>query len=628
MHATLRVLLPLLTLTSLPAYAENYIRLNQVGYALHESKQALLLSTTALITVPFRVVNSQNQTVYQATTSANRGAWSKQFPAVYALDFSVIQQPGSYHLEVDTPDTAPSVTFPIASAPSLYQPLLDHALFFYQAQHDGAVVDPRVMNRQPSHLMDQQALVYQPPVYEHGVLAKPLVSTGETRDVSGGWFDAGDYLKFVQTASYTDIILLFTAQQYSALDALKTEARFGLDWLQKMWHDPTQTLYYQVGIGDGNGRTIFGDHDLWRLPQIDDQLTVSPGEPGYYLKYRPVFRAAAGAISPNLAGRLAAAFALCYRLYPQTAYGNQCLLQAEHIFDRAQTQGVRQLLSVSPHSYYPESEWRDDLELGATQLYFALARATALGLKLTNLPHSDPSFYLKQASYWANAYIHSPLHGGDSLNLYDISALAHYSLYQAVQQAGTPAGLAVTPADLLRDLRFQIEQGFSQAQRDPFRLGLAYGGGDATPHALGYALTAQFYDELTQTQTYAEFAQSQRDWVLGRNAWGSSFIVGAGTVFPQCMQHQIANLSGSLDGTNPLVLGATVDGPNDPVTFQGLGITISGARRCPPAGGDQFRQFTGHGSRYQDNVVAWPSVEPADDYTALGILLFARASQP
>ena len=39
---------------------------------------------------------------------------------------------------------------------------------------------------------------------------------------------------------------------------------------------------------------------------------------------------------------------------------------------------------------------------------------------------------------------------------------------------------------------------------------------------------------------------------------------------------------------------------------------------------DPFKIFTGMGARYYDNVVAWPSTEPSDDYTALGIVLFAR----
>jgi endoglucanase len=88
------------------------------------------------------------------------------------------------------------------------------------------------------------------------------------------------------------------------------------------------------------------------------------------------------------------------------------------------------------------------------------------------------------------------------------------------------------------------------------------------------------------------------------------------------MQHMVANLSGSLNGTPPIVLGATVDGPSATSNFDGLG-TVTNMRPCPPDGSDPFKVFTGKGARYLDNVVAWPSVEPADDYTALTVLVFA-----
>src|SRR5207249_3485916 len=65
------------------------------------------------------------------------------------------------------------------------------------------------------------------------------------------------------------------------------EAKFGADWLLRMWDDPTKTFYYQVGIGEGNAKTT-GDHDLWRLPQDDD--TYGGTDPLYrYIRNRPVF---------------------------------------------------------------------------------------------------------------------------------------------------------------------------------------------------------------------------------------------------------------------------------------------------------------------------------------------------
>ena len=55
----------------------------------------------------------------------------------------------------------------------------------------------------------------------------------------------------------------------------------------------SQDLYAQVGIGTGSEEFGFvGDHDVWRLPEADDRLNVRPGDSEYYIKYRPVFRAA------------------------------------------------------------------------------------------------------------------------------------------------------------------------------------------------------------------------------------------------------------------------------------------------------------------------------------------------
>lgn len=607
-----------------------YVRLNQIGFINGESKRAILMASGAETGATFSVVTEPGgQTVYNAPIGPSQGTWSSAFPNTYSLDFSAVTATGSYAIQVAGPISAASPNFNIDTAAHLYTAALSNAEFFYQTQHDGPNVNPAVMNRQPSHLTDEHAGIYSTPVYINDVLQGTLHLIGGPIDASGGWFDAGDYIKLVETASYADAIMLLAVRQYPALTSsggatFAAEGKYNLDWLQKMWDNAHKTLYYQVGIGDGNGKTILGDHDLWRLPQVDDQMHAPPGSPAFYVKYRPVFRAGppGSPISPNLAGRLAADFALCYQVYRASdpSYANQCLLSAETVFGLAKTSNVGQLLTAAPYDYYPETEWRDDMELGATELYFA----TALGNLPPGLPHSNPLYYLQAAAHWASAYIHGPNDGADSLNLYDVSGLAHYELFRAIAQAGNPPNLAVTQAELLDDLGKQLANGVKQAATDPFGFGLAYGNGeDDTPHALGYALEGSFYDEMARATTYQGFAQTQRDWVFGANAWGSSFVVGDGTTFPHCMQHQVANLSGSLDGTPPIVLGATVDGPNSVSAFQGLGFQ-TGMRACPPGGGDAFTVFTARGARYLDNVIAWPSVEPADDYTAPGILLFAR----
>src|SRR5207302_11489990 len=107
---------------------------------------------------------------------------------------------------------------------------------------------------------------------------------------------------------------------------------------------------------------------------------------------------------------------------------------AEHVFDKADTAPAGNLLTVGPFDFYPETEWRDDLELGATELYFALQS----GSLPPGLPHTNAGFYLKAAAQWANAYITGPNDATDTLNLYDVSGLAHFELYRAITLAGNP----------------------------------------------------------------------------------------------------------------------------------------------------------------------------------------------
>lgn len=78
------------------------------------------------------------------------------------------------------------------------------------------------------------------------------------------------------------------------------------------------------------------------------------------------------------------------------------------------------------------------MELGVTELYFAVQNC------VTNCPIHPASYYLQEAPIWANAYMTGPNDAGDTLNLYDVSGLAHFELYRAMALAGNPSGLATT----------------------------------------------------------------------------------------------------------------------------------------------------------------------------------------
>jgi hypothetical protein len=159
----------------------------------------------------------------------------------------------------------------------------------------------------------------------------------------------------------------------------------------------------------------------------------------------------------------------------------------------------------------------------------------------------------------------------------------------------------------------------STAKGDPFGLGTALGDSDASPHAFGLYITDALYREYGGSGAYQAFAQQQLNFALGANAWGSSFVVGAGSTFPHCMQSEIANLEGALTGHGSIQVGATSDGPSSTPNFTGLG-TVQGMRAC---GSGNYGAFDTPAVSYEDNVVSWPSVEPADDYSVASLYAFA-----
>jgi endoglucanase len=607
-----------------------FIRINQLGYATTATKRAYLMASAAETGATFSVHNASGTTVASGTVGASLGSWSSSYPDVYALDFDGVSAAGTYTIAVSGPIAATSPSFSVDTASALYTAAMANALSFYQNERDGANYIPSALRTAPGHLNDSSAMTYLTPnMNNNGRFSGDLSSLGISIDASGGWWDAGDYLKFVETTSYTVAMLGMGVRDFPAqLGASSSsanftaEAKFGLSFLMRMWNDSTQTLYYQVGIGGGNAKTI-SDHDIWRLPQADDAYGGT--SPLYrYIRNRPVFRAGApGAlISPNLAGRLAADFALCFTLYKSSdpTFANSCLLAGEHIFGLANTNPSGNLLTAAPYSFYPETEWRDDLELGASELYFAVASG---GLP-AGLPQTDPSFYLQAAAHWAHAYITGPNDAADTLNLYDVSGSAHYELYKAMTQAGNPAGLEATQADLLADIKKQLDKAVTQSGTDPFGFGFTWAAFDTTTHGAGLVVMASEYDHITGTSTYASYGVRWLANILGTNAWGISLLVGDGAVFPHCMQHQVANLAGSLDGSSPVLAGAAVEGPNS-TTSRGL---VSGMRTCPANGVDQYAQFNGSSATFQDNVQSWSTDEPAIDLTASSPLAFAWQVQP
>jgi endoglucanase len=698
-----------------------YVRVNQIGYeAGNAPYRAYLMSTVAEPGATFNVVNSAGATVFSSDVGARLGTWSHSKSLtydVYALDFTV-RAKDTYTIAVSGPAPAISPRFAVDKPDVLYPGLLLNTLFFYETERDGPDYIPNALRTKPGHVKDRNAQVYvTTPMDSNDFIdnappVPPLVSADATIDASGGWWDAGDYMKYVQTASYTAALMEIGVRDFPQQMGMqaphhppsppasvsyagqsgrgspvssdfRNEARFGIDWLLRMWDDDTKSLYYQVDnsqdwdyYGEGDPTSAAGncggtyatpyclitEYDIWTLPQAADHFRQS-GDPQpcyeyttYYICNRAVFPAgpAGSAVSPNLAGRLVADFALCYQLNRITdaPRAERCLRSAEDIFDLADTSYPDPapsgdgsgnctgcLLTIVPFDGYPETVWDDDMELGATELYLALRSACDSGTLPAELPHTDPMHYLKHAAQFARDYITKIYEtgGADTLNLYDVSGLAHFELYRALRMAGNPPGLAVSQSNIRQQLLNQVDAAIAQADKDAWGFGAPWSNGDTTSHGAGLSVMASEAYYLSRSQKYDTYAQRWLANILGANAWGSSFIVGDGSTFPNCIQHQVANLAGALDGSSggtPVLWGAAVEGPASYATSGRL----SGMILCPANRIDTFKPFNGNNGSYKpsqvavfkDNVQSFSTTEPAIDLTATSFLMWSwrSASQP
>jgi endoglucanase len=669
-----------------------YVRVNQAGYEIASQKfRALLMSTSAADGASFNVVASNGSVVYSGpvgklvgnwancTSEVKRACASSVIYNVYALDFTVTG-PDIYSISVSGSVSAVSPSFAVNDPQTLYPGLLLNTLFFYETQRDGPDFIPNALRSGPGHLKDEQASVYLTPPFDDDdeitSTGTPLTPTGAVIDASGGWWDAGDYMKYVETVSYTTALMQIGIRDFPnqmgpnapahpaappasvsyagnaagapASSDFSAEAQFGIDWLMKMWDDNTQTLYYQVDNSQdwNNFPNLLSEYDVWSLPQAADNYEGCDPNSTFFICNQPVFIAApAGSkISPNLAGRLVASFAEYYQLNRTTspAVANQALKNAEHIFALADTSlsdPYFPLLTIAPFDGYGETVWGDDMELGATELYFALQSAGPRKNLPAGLPVTNPLVYLRSATLLAKNYIQDVSETGNSgtLNLYDVSGLAHFELYRALGMAGKTDGLAVSQSALQDAITSQVDDAISQSKTEAFGFGTNWRDGDTTSVGAGMAVMASEARYLTKSGTYNKYSQQWLGNILGVNSWGSSFIVGDGSTFPNCIQHQVANLVGALNGTSggtPILWGAAAEGPGDSATF---GV-LDGMKRCPKDRIDTFAIFNGvNGTEprtrqavYKDNEQSYSTTEPAIDLTSTSFLMFSwrLARQP
>lgn len=576
----------------IPARGEEaFIRASQVEYPRADTKIAIAFSKGSLpprfdVLIP----NSGGKVAYSGKVKPITGTTWGQFQHHAELDFSALSNRGEYVLQVGD-----SQSLPIRIGSGDYAKLPAELLEFMRQQRCG--FNPWLNTN--CHQLD-------------GRTAYGPLPDATQIDARGGWHDAGDLLKYLITgANATAQILL--AQQLGkrnhylwtdAFDAhglpgtnnlidILDEARWGLEWMLKL-HPASNQLYHQVADDR--------DHAGWRLPQ-NETVDYGWGKGGarvvYFADGKPQglkqYQSASTGVA-NLAGRYAAAMALASQLWqdhPQHKdFAKQCLKAGLEVYALGRAkEGSQQGNSYSAPYRYEETTWADDMEWGAAELY----RATG------------NNAFIEEAKRYAKLAADESWMGKEQTGhyqYYPFVNVGHYRLYEIVDDRFQKA--------LAGYYREGIERCVRAGEKNPYRVGVPF---IWCSNNLLVALVTQclMYEKMTGDMRYHEFAVKQRDWLVGRNPWGTSMFTQIGTVYPRDVHLMTVQL------LKRPVTGGLVDGPVYDRIFKSLkGVTISEP--------DPFAAFQGQ-AVYHDDVKDYSTNEPTMDGTASAILMWVMCAR-
>ncbi|KAH7887884.1 glycoside hydrolase family 9 protein [Phlebopus sp. FC_14] len=452
---------------------------------------------------------------------------------------------------------------------SQWSSLLGNLLYFYEAQRSGKLPSTnRVKWRNDSALTDGQDVKL---------------------DLTGGYYDAGDYIKCTFPLSFTVMSICWGATDYGKGYDLANQTpylddmlRWSLDWLMKA-HPSNDTLVVQVADAELDDAYWGGDRDI---PEPRPSYQINDTSPGT--------DAAAGA---------AAAFAACSNLYGNrvfsNAYSGPATLQnstyASVLLDHAQdlysfatsaSKTVYQNSVPQAGVAYPSSGFADELTIAALFLSWA-----------TN----SSSLYQQAQTY----YSQYNLTGYGGVFNWDTKTPGLLVLFAQIAQANPSFGNIST----------------WQTQAEAYFDGIVYGGGkgystqggllyypgDSDDASLNPALNAAMllnrYVPLATTQSrqqdYYNYAKSQVQYALGSNPMSVPYVVGANPNSPQNPHSAMASGGNNISNIN-----------NDPSqeAYVLYGAVVGGPDKY-----DRFFDIRGD----------WPETEPALDYNAPMLTLAA-----
>jgi hypothetical protein len=368
-----------------------------------------------------------------------------------------------------------------------------------------------------------------------------------TDEVTGGWYDAGDHVKFNLPMAYSASMLAWGLYQYpegiekcGEMTNYVNNLEFVMDYLAKC--DRGDEVVYQVG----NGTT---DHTWWGPVELLEYGMADSGTS--YEKAREILVGSEG-IS-NVVGDMAAALAagsVALKGRVDDAKLKDYLSHAENLFKIASTNpGMDVYNNSDAAGFYRSSHFYDELFYAANWLYIATKDSKYLDAAKSYIPHLDTELGSDELKYTWEQCWDDVMQGG--MLLYAINTQ--------------------DPTYIAR-VKKHVDYVVNDAKKVDGKLLFIHSWGCARYAETSAFITSVACDTVLKGESniaaYEAFAKQQVDYVLGDNPLNQSYVVGYGENSAHNAHHRTAHGSWKNDVYEPVdnrhtLYGALVGGPTE-----------------------------------------------------------------
>jgi len=550
-----------------PADTGQGVLVNQVGYRPADPKLAVVRTAAE----SYEVVDADSGEAVASGDLSEPTEDPNSGDTVHHADFTDVTESGTYRLSVGD-GAADSYEFAVGT--DVWGQTLAQLGRRYTLRRANVAIDDPVtgLSWDVGYPQDAEAEMY---------FGDEFHDEGEALDMAGGWYDAGDYGKYVTPGAITVAQLLLAYEQYpdtfgegqfaipdglrqddtAGMPDLLAEAKYKLEWLAKMQR-PDGAAYHKVSGTSWPGMTT--------APDGDDQT-------------RYVF-----GLSTYGTGMLAGTFAMAARIYREfdLEFADRMLDSAEDAFD---------FLSAHPDPIFRQDEGQNSGSGGYRKDGDGAERFWAGAELLKTTGDEQYQAYLDQEVSGLFETQSSSISWANSL------LLGHWAYYTAEaaddERRSQVAESIVGAADDL------VEQIQSEGYRISLRADEYVWASAKIAVAKGCLLLLA--NEVDPAEEYVTGALDQVHYVLGRTPTAYSYVTGSGEQAPQNPH------SRTVESTGINVPGNVVGGPNASGDDPTLSEYIASESPAPA-------------KAYVDRTGSYASNEPAIDYAAPVVFALAH----